>query len=116
MTQPIDKANKRFDDLQLVDANAEFVAARDGETTFGKHLDRFSSDLAEKVTLGHTDHNGATANEPMIEIGVVGAGAAFHLLAGETMTAPYVVGIGVDHDEKQVKPSLLKQKVVQVLG
>jgi hypothetical protein len=59
-----------------------------------------SSSFENKVNVGHTDYNGVSSDNPMIEIGVIGAGAALHLLAGDTMTAPYVLGIGVDHDGK----------------
>lgn len=43
---------------------------------------------------GHTDTNGS---QPYIELSTLGPAAVLHLLAGSGNTAPYVIGIGVDH-------------------
>lgn len=52
--------------------------------------------MTEYLALGHADFTGTT--DPLIEIGNEGATSTFHLLAGSGSTAPYILGIGVDHD------------------
>ena len=54
-----------------------------------------SSQLEQKIDKnGHYDN---TESEPFLEASTLGSGSVLHLLAGEGSTAPYVVGIGVDH-------------------
>lgn len=46
----------------------------------------------------HTGHTNYSGSGPYVELATLGSGALMHLLAGEGTTAPYVVGVGVDHE------------------
>ena len=72
---------------------AEVVSANSG-TTSDTWAAGNDSRILNAAPLGHTDHTGAS---PLMELAALGSGAVFHLLAGEGSTAPYVVGVGVDH-------------------
>lgn len=64
---------------------------KDSTTPIGSAL------FAAYVPKGHSDVNG-TQSGPLVEIGNQSSQATFHLLAGVGATAPYIIGIGVDHD------------------
>jgi hypothetical protein len=47
LTEELSKTNTRFDDLKLVDANAEVLDARGGEATLGGRFDKAETALAD---------------------------------------------------------------------
>lgn len=58
-------------------------------------IEDISGQLDTKITEnGHYDNS---ESKPFLEASTLGSGSVLHLLAGEGSTAPYVVGIGVDH-------------------
>jgi hypothetical protein len=63
LSEGLSQTNNRFDDLKLVDANAEILDARGGELTLGERLDKSSvimdgltTSLSDKASQGSLDN------------------------------------------------------------
>jgi hypothetical protein len=66
LTEGLSQTNTRFDDLKLVDANAEVLDARGGEAALGDRLTKFDESL-EDITTNVNNFN--TLQEALIFIG-----------------------------------------------